>query len=192
MKTASFACEYIKKQQIQRNWNQYWTTLIYLNLFSIYFGILCHKQLDEKTIIHNINWETWLLMNAICGFSILDELTHLPDLRMSNTSVWTSDWVTVILRNAALASGDNGEGPAEHWLTATNRLTHTQVKTWQGAMQSFCIDKDTYTYWSLRLYWKALAEMCLSLHDVTVLGRWRRHSITTKHTQFIFFIEIKH
>lgn len=35
--------------------------------------------------------------------------------------------------------------------------------------QSLCKTKDTYTYWSLRLCWKALAEMYASLQNVTVL-----------------------
>lgn len=90
--------------------------------------ILCHKQLDGKTNIHDIIWEIRLLRNAICGFSSLDELTNLPDLWMSNTRVWrATDWVTVILRNVALASFNvhSKDGLAECWLTATNRLTHT-------------------------------------------------------------------
>lgn len=35
----------------------------------------------------------------------------------------------------------------------------------------FYIGRDTYTYWSLRLYWKAAAAMSLSLPEVTVLER---------------------
>lgn len=57
----------------------------------------------------------------------------------------------------------------QQWVTGTNSLTHTQVKTWRGATQSLRIDEGTYTYCSLRLYWKASEEMNLSLQDVTVL-----------------------
>lgn len=43
-----------------------------------------------------------------------------------------------------------------------------------GRGRGFCPHKDTYTNWSLRLYWKALAAMKRSLHDVMVLERRRR------------------
>lgn len=66
---------------------------------------------------------------------------------------------------------------------------HAQVITRQKGRRSLCIDMDTYTYWSLRLYWKALAEMSLSLHDVTVLER--RESKTDATTKQIV-VNIEH
>lgn len=71
-------------------------------------------------------------------------------------------------------------------MTTTNRPISTRVTTrWVpgeggcegggGRGRGFCPHKDTYTNWSLRLYWKALAAMKRSLHDVMVLeGRRRR------------------
>lgn len=47
-----------------------------------------------NTYLYNIHLERLLLINTICGFSIINDLTDLPDLWMSNTTIWTSDWVT--------------------------------------------------------------------------------------------------
>lgn len=54
--------------------------------------------------------------------------------------------------------------------------------------QSFGIDRDTYTYCSLRLYWKAEAEISLSLHDVTVLERERGENTVKNETKLVLEI----
>ena len=63
-------------------------------------------------------------------------------------------------------------------------MSDTHVWRHKEERQSLSKNKDTYTYWSLRLFWKALADICCSLQNVMVLGKvWKNtHTIHNTHT----------
>lgn len=114
-----------------------------------------------------------------------DELTVLsrPVDEQQSGSDSQSPWISCDRRTALIS-------PNPDWLTATNRPISTRVTTQRGrgrvgAKRRLCADKDTYTNWSLRLNWKALAEMKRSLHDVMVLER-REKERRWSRTRFVF------